>query len=72
MTARTAACPNCGATIEFRWSGAVQTICPYCSRSLAKKCIRVAFLQYIHLTAIASPRSDSVYFKKPAIGGSNS
>ena len=37
MTARTASCPNCGATIEFRWSGAVQTICPYCKAVLVRR-----------------------------------
>lgn len=37
MTARTAACPNCGATIEFRWSGAVQSICPYCKAVLVRR-----------------------------------
>ena len=37
MTARTAACPNCGATIEFRWSGAVQTVCPYCKAVLVRR-----------------------------------
>jgi len=37
VTARTAACPNCGATIEFRWSGAVQTVCPYCKAVLVRR-----------------------------------
>jgi hypothetical protein len=37
MTARTAACPNCGATIEFRWSGAVQSVCPYCKAVLVRR-----------------------------------
>lgn len=37
MTAKTAACPNCGATIEFRWSSAVQTICPYCKAVLVRR-----------------------------------
>jgi hypothetical protein len=37
VTARAAACPNCGATIEFRWSGAVQTICPYCKAVLVRR-----------------------------------
>lgn len=37
MTARTASCPNCGATIEFRWSGAVQTVCPYCKAVLVRR-----------------------------------
>ena len=26
MSAKSAACPNCGATITFRWSGAVQSV----------------------------------------------
>jgi Domain of unknown function (DUF4178) len=30
MTLRAGACPNCGAPIEFRWSGAVQTVCVHC------------------------------------------
>ena len=30
MTVRAGACPNCGAPIEFRWSGAVQTVCSHC------------------------------------------
>jgi Domain of unknown function (DUF4178) len=37
MTAKSAACPNCGATIEFRWSGAVQTVCPYCKAVLVRR-----------------------------------
>ena len=37
MTVRTAACPNCGATIEFRWSSAVQTVCPYCKAVLVRR-----------------------------------
>jgi hypothetical protein len=37
VTAKTAACPNCGATIEFRWSGAVQTVCPYCKAVLVRR-----------------------------------
>jgi hypothetical protein len=37
MTAKSAACPNCGATITFRWSGAVQTVCPYCKAVLVQR-----------------------------------
>jgi hypothetical protein len=37
MTAKSAACPNCGATIEFRWSGAVQSVCPYCKAVLVRR-----------------------------------
>jgi hypothetical protein len=36
VTPRTASCPSCGATIEFRWSGAVQTTCPYCRSILVR------------------------------------
>jgi hypothetical protein len=37
MTAKSASCPNCGATIGFRWSGAVQTTCPYCHAILVRR-----------------------------------
>lgn len=30
MTATAGKCPNCGAPVTFRWSGAVQTTCEYC------------------------------------------
>ncbi len=30
MTRPVAACPNCSAPVEFRWSSAVQTVCPHC------------------------------------------
>ncbi|MEP6491685.1 MAG: DUF4178 domain-containing protein [bacterium] len=36
MTERTAGCPNCGAEIVFRWSGAVQTSCPACGSVLVR------------------------------------
>jgi len=42
VTARRAACPNCGATIEFRWSGAVQTVCPYCKSVLVQRDLDLA------------------------------
>jgi hypothetical protein len=34
--ARSAICPNCGAPIEFLWSGAVQTVCPACKSILVR------------------------------------
>jgi hypothetical protein len=37
MTAKSANCPNCGAAIHFRWSGAVQTTCPYCHAILVRR-----------------------------------
>jgi hypothetical protein len=36
VTARTSPCPNCGAAIEFLWSAAVQTTCPYCRSILVR------------------------------------
>ena len=36
MTSPTAPCPNCGATIEFLWSSAVQTTCGYCRSILVR------------------------------------
>ncbi|MBL8212326.1 MAG: DUF4178 domain-containing protein [Bryobacterales bacterium] len=36
MSRPTANCPNCGAPIEFRFSSAVQTTCPYCQSILVR------------------------------------
>lgn len=36
MPSPTAPCPNCGATIEFLWSSAVQTTCAYCRSILVR------------------------------------
>lgn len=33
---RTAACPNCGAEVRFRWSAAVQTTCDFCRSILVR------------------------------------
>lgn len=33
---RSAACPNCGATIQFLWAQAVQTTCAYCKAVLVR------------------------------------
>jgi hypothetical protein len=30
MSQPTSNCPNCGAPVQFRWSSAVQTACPFC------------------------------------------
>jgi len=37
VTARTANCPSCGAPVEFRWAGAVQTTCAHCSSILVRR-----------------------------------
>lgn len=36
MAARIASCPNCGAEITFRWSGAIQTTCAACRSILVR------------------------------------
>lgn len=35
-------CPNCGAPIEFRFSSAVQTTCPYCNSILVRHDVDLA------------------------------
>jgi hypothetical protein len=37
MSQPAANCPNCGAPVEFRWSGAVQTTCDYCHSILVRR-----------------------------------
>jgi len=37
MSQLAANCPNCGAPIAFRWSGAVQTTCEYCRAILVRR-----------------------------------
>jgi hypothetical protein len=29
-------CPNCGAPVQFRWSGAAQTACPFCKSIIVR------------------------------------
>src|SRR5580693_3120132 len=36
MSAPTANCPSCGAPVQFRWSSAVQTVCPFCHSILVR------------------------------------
>ena len=33
---KNAFCPSCGAPVKFRWSSAVQTVCPYCRSILVR------------------------------------
>ncbi len=37
MNSLAADCPNCGAPVQFRWSGAVQTTCEYCRSILVRR-----------------------------------
>jgi hypothetical protein len=36
MSAPQASCPSCGAPVTFRWSSAVQTVCPFCHSILIR------------------------------------
>jgi uncharacterized protein DUF4178 len=37
MSQPAASCPNCGAAVKFRWSGAVQTTCEFCHSILVRR-----------------------------------
>lgn len=41
MSQPAANCPSCGAPIQFRWSGAVQTTCEYCHSILVRRDINL-------------------------------
>ena len=36
MSTPAANCPSCGAPVQFRWSGAVQIVCPFCHSILVR------------------------------------
>ncbi len=36
MSAPIGNCPSCGAPVQFRWSSAVQTVCPFCKSILVR------------------------------------
>ena len=36
MSQPTGNCPSCGAPVQFRWSSAVQTVCPFCRSILVR------------------------------------
>ena len=55
MTAPAAQCPSCGAPFEFRWAGAVQSVCPYCSSVIVR---HDAGLERVGVVS-ASPSADS-------------
>jgi hypothetical protein len=41
MSERAASCPNCGAPVQFRWSSAVQTACPFCKSILVRSDLKI-------------------------------
>ncbi|HST62167.1 MAG TPA: DUF4178 domain-containing protein [Longimicrobium sp.] len=42
MSAPVANCPSCGAQIQFRWAGAIQTVCEHCSSILVRRDVDLA------------------------------
>jgi hypothetical protein len=36
MSERTSNCPSCGAPVVFKWSGAAQTVCPFCQSIIVR------------------------------------
>jgi len=68
---RRANCPNCGAPIEFRWSSAVQTTCPYCASILVRHDVDLEKVGVVaDLPATPSPiqiASEGVYRNRPFV-----
>jgi hypothetical protein len=68
---RRANCPNCGAPIEFRWSSAVQTTCPFCNSVLVRHDVDLEKVGVVaDLPATASSlqiAAEGVYSNKPFV-----
>jgi len=64
-------CPNCGAAIEFRWSSAVQTTCPYCGSILVRHDVDLEKVGVVaDLPATPSPiqiTSEGVWRNRPFV-----
>ncbi|GIU73985.1 MAG: hypothetical protein KatS3mg004_1072 [Bryobacteraceae bacterium] len=54
---RTAECPSCGAPVQFAWSGAVQTACPYCHSILVRHDVN---LEKVGITADLPPDASPI------------
>jgi hypothetical protein len=62
-------CPNCGAAIQFLWSSAVQTVCPFCRSILVRRDVNLEKVgEVADLPPDSSPiqiATDGVYRGKP-------
>ncbi|MGB9610175.1 MAG: DUF4178 domain-containing protein [Bryobacteraceae bacterium] len=54
---RAAECPSCGAPVQFAWSGAVQTACPYCDSILVRHDVN---LEKVGITADLPPDASPI------------
>jgi hypothetical protein len=50
-------CPNCGAPVQFKWSSAVQTTCPFCKSILVRRDVN---LQKVGVVADLPPDSSPI------------
>jgi Domain of unknown function (DUF4178) len=50
-------CPNCGAPVEFKWSSAVQTTCPFCKSILVRRDVN---LEKVGVVADLPPDSSPI------------
>lgn len=61
-------CPNCGAPVQFVWSGAVQTVCPFCKSILVREDVDLRKVgEVADLPADASPiqiRTEGIFKNK--------
>jgi hypothetical protein len=71
MSERLANCPNCGASIKFLWSSAVQTTCEYCRSILVRRDVDLERVGVVaDLPPDSSPlqiRSEGAYEGKPFV-----
>ncbi len=68
MSHKTVNCPNCGAPVEYLWSAAVQTTCPFCKSILVRRDVNVEKVgEVADLPLDASPiqiGTEGIYEKK--------
>jgi hypothetical protein len=71
MSHKTANCSNCGAPIEFLWSAAVQTVCPFCRSILVRHDVNLDKVgEVADLPQDSSPiqiATEGVYQNKPFV-----
>lgn len=71
MSQPIANCPNCGASIRFRWSSAVQTVCEFCRSILVRHDVNLERVGKVaDLPPSSSPiqiASEGIYRGKPFV-----
>ena len=71
MSQPSANCPQCGAPVEFRWSGSVQTVCEFCHSILVRTDVDLSKVGTVaDLPPDASPLqigSEGVFDNKPFV-----